>query len=337
MTGDGYQLAEVGPGTWRIATLFGGRNLFQYVLASESGPALVIDAGTADTPHEAILPALDQLGIKREDIIAVVVTHPDLDHQGGLAALKDALPRASAACGFGDLGLVADPERLLSERYGAYEHAHGLGYDEAEKDSMRALSGRAVWIDLPLAGGERLLLGERSIRFLHAPGHSAGHLIVHEPSSGMLFTSDAVHGKAIPAADGSPALPPTYEDVEAYLSTIDLIATLNPTSLHSGHWPMKERPAITAWLQESSEFVVAADAAIIERLAEPATLGGLCEYVESRLGPFEAGAQALMFAVHGHLRRLVRQGTAGIVDLREAPPRFQLNGKHEEAADARVT
>lgn len=152
MNGNGYELSEIGSRTWRIATIFGGRHLFQYVLASEQGSAMVIDSGTADTPRHAILPALEKIGIRRSDVIVVLITHPDLDHQGGLAALKDAIPGAAAACGFGDPGLVADPERLISERCGAYEHAHGMGYDKADKDTMRALSGRPVWIDLPLAG-----------------------------------------------------------------------------------------------------------------------------------------------------------------------------------------
>lgn len=331
MTRNGYTLAEVDEYTWRIGTLFDGRNVYQYLLRSQQGPTLLIDAGTGITPREAILPALRDLGIARAAVEAVIVTHPDVDHQGGLAELKCALPNAATVCGFADLGLVSDPERLVSERYGAYEHAHGIGLDDSEKRSIRSLYGAKVWIDLPLAGGEQLRLGERLVHFVHAPGHSAGHLIVHEPRTGALFTSDALHGRAIPGADGSPALPPTYEDVDAYLTTLERVRALEPSTLHSGHWPPQAGRSIVDWLKECAEFVIDTDAAIHERLTSPATLRDLCEYVESRMGPFGSASDALVFVAHGHLRRLLRRGVATAVDLREIPPRFRLTGNDEEA------
>jgi glyoxylase-like metal-dependent hydrolase (beta-lactamase superfamily II) len=333
VTGNGYQLDEIDDRTWRVSTLFGGRDLFQYVLSGEDGATLVIDAGIASTPRDAIVPGLRRLGIGAGQVVGVVVTHPDLDHQGGLAALKDALPRAAALCGFADLGLVAEPERLLTERYGVYEHGHRIGYDEAAKQDMRTLYGAPVWIDLPLSGGESLVLGSRELCFLHAPGHSAGHLIVHEPASGLLFTSDALHGKAIPAADGSAALPPTYEDVDAYLASVELVGSLDARSIHSGHWPVKNATKIAAWLEESRAFVATADLEIQERLATPATLRALCEHLDARLGPFGAGPVALMFATHGHLRRLLRRGVVSVVDLNELPPRVGLTGYKEEKTD----
>lgn len=318
-----YAVTEIGERAWRIATMIGERDLFQYLLAGDDGRALLVDTGTARTPHEAILPALRDLGVAGDDVAVVVVTHPDLDHQGGLAALREALPRARMACGFHDLALVGVPEQLVADRYGAYEHAHAVGYDDADRRWMRSLYGAPVWIDLPLSGGEALALGNRTLRFLHAPGHSAGHLMVHEPASGALFTSDAVHGSFIPAADGSRALPPTYEEIDPYLATIDAVAALNPSVIHSGHWPIREGEAIAAWLAESRAFVAAVDAALAERLEAPATLRELCDHVHDRLGPYASGPVALMFAVHGHLRRMVRRGRAA-VDVLAAPPRFHL-------------
>jgi glyoxylase-like metal-dependent hydrolase (beta-lactamase superfamily II) len=328
VTAGGYTVTEVGERTWRIATMIGERDLFQYLIAGEDERAVLIDTGTARTPEEAILPALADLGLKRDAVALAVVTHPDLDHQGGLATLREALPQARMACGFADVGLVGAPEQLVVDRYGAYEHAHGMRYDDADHRWMRALYGAPVWIDLPLSGGEELALGERTLRFLHAPGHSAGHLIVQDAASGALFTSDAVHGAFIPAADGSPALPPTYEEIDPYLTTIDLVEALNPTVLHSGHWPIREGAAIAAWLAESREYVTALDAALEERLGAPATLRELCDHVNARLGPYASGPVALMFAVHGHLRRLLRRGRVA-VDLLAAPPRFHLTPDKE--------
>jgi glyoxylase-like metal-dependent hydrolase (beta-lactamase superfamily II) len=330
----GYAVTEIGERTWRIATMIGERDLFQYVLAGDDARAVLIDTGTARTPHEAILPALGDLGIATDAVSVVVVTHPDLDHQGGLAALRDALASARMACGFADMALVSAPDQLVADRYDAYDHAHGMRYGDADQRWMRSLYGGPVWIDLPLSGGEELALGHRTLRFLHAPGHSAGHLMVHDAVSGELFTSDAVQGAFIPAADGSAALPPTYEEIDPYLATIDLVERLEPAVVHSGHWPTREGAAIPAWLDESREYVAALDSALHERLVAPATLRELCDHADARLGPYASGPIPLMFAVHGHLRGMVRRGRVA-VDLLAAPPRFHLTPE-KETPDAQL-
>ena len=319
-------VVEIADRTWRIESLIGPRNLFQYVLAGDgrTAEALLVDAGTSATPRDAILPALRRLGIRAETVRYLVVTHPDLDHQGGLSILKQELPNAVAACGFADRGLVSEPERLVTDRYGAYEREHGVGYTDAEKESIRDLYGSPVSIDITFAGGEQIELGDRQLSVLHAPGHSAGHLVLYEPASGLLFSSDAVHWRFCPAADGNAALPPTYEDVEPYLATIDLLESLAPHELHSGHWPARTGSEVLAFLRESREFVGALDAVLQERLEAPSTLRELCEHVEMRLGPFGADPVNLMFVVHGHLQRLVRRGDVRTIDLGEWPRRFEL-------------
>jgi glyoxylase-like metal-dependent hydrolase (beta-lactamase superfamily II) len=318
-----FDITEIAERTWRIASLIGPRNLFQYLVAGEVGDAVLVDTGTSATPREAILPALRRIDVSPTQVRIVVVTHPDVDHQGGLAALIDALPNAIAACGFADRGLVANPERLLTDRYGAYEEEHHIGYSPAEKRWMRALYGAPATVDVSFAGGETIALAGRRLDVLHAPGHSAGHLMLYEPGAGRLYTSDAVHWRMCPGADGSPALPPTYEDVDPYLATIELVERLDPTELHSGHWPAKSGAEILAFCAESREFVTALEVVLQERLASPATLRDLCHHADTRLGPFGADPVNLMFAVHGHLRRMLRNGQVDVVDVTERPPRYQ--------------
>jgi glyoxylase-like metal-dependent hydrolase (beta-lactamase superfamily II) len=315
-------VVEIASRTWRIESLIGPRNLFQYLIAGDEA-AVILDTGTSATPRDEILPALRHLDLPAEAVRFIVVTHPDLDHQGGLAGLRDVLPRALTACGFADRGLVSEPERLISDRYGAYEVEHGLGYTEAEKAWIRERYGSPCSVDVTFAGGEEIELGGRRLAVLHAPGHSAGHLVVHESASGLMFTSDAVHWRWCPAADGSPALPPTYEDVDPYLETVGLIESLAPEELHSGHWPARSGAGVTSFLAESREFVDALDTALAVRLEIPATLRQLCEHVSVRLGPFGAEPVNLMFAVHGHLRRLLRTGLVRLLDPVEQPPRFE--------------
>jgi glyoxylase-like metal-dependent hydrolase (beta-lactamase superfamily II) len=187
---------------------------------------------------------------------------------------------------------------------------------------MRANYGRPATVEVGLGGGEELRVGGRRLEVHHAPGHSAGHLVLYEPATGMLFSSDAVHWRMCPAAGGEPALPPTYEDVDPYLATIDMIGRLGVRELHSGHWPARAGAEVAAFLDESRAFVGRMDAAVLDLAERPATLAELCRGVDAALGPFGCDPVNLMFAVHGHLRRLVRQGRVRVAAAGERPPRY---------------
>jgi glyoxylase-like metal-dependent hydrolase (beta-lactamase superfamily II) len=317
-------LTEVAPGTWRLESLVGPRNLFQYLIA-DGGQALIVDTGMTATPREVVMPALRSVGVKPEQVAMVVVTHPDLDHQGGLAGLREELSNAVAACGFADRMMISEPERLLTDRYGAFELEHDVGYGEDEKEWMRANYGAPTPVEIGFAGGESVNVGGRRLTVLHAPGHSPGHLVLYEPATGLLFSSDAVHWRMCPAADGSPALAPTYEEVDDYLQTIELLESLAPRELHSGHWPTQTGAQVAEFLAESRSFVERTDEAIAERLETPATLAEVCARVDERLGPFGSDSVNLMFAVHGHLRRMQRAGRVVVVTPGERPPRYHLS------------
>jgi glyoxylase-like metal-dependent hydrolase (beta-lactamase superfamily II) len=316
-------LTEIAAGTWRFESLVGPRNMFQYLIA-DGDAAILVDTGMTGTPRDVIVPGMRAAGIDQGAVTMVVVTHPDLDHQGGLAGLLEVLPHAVGACGFADRMMVAEPERLLTDRYGAFEVEHGVGYPDADKEWMRANYGAPAAVEVGLAGGETIAVGDRRLTALHAPGHSPGHLVLHEPESGMLFSSDAVHWRMCPAADGSPALAPTYEEVDDYLATIGMLESLPARELHSGHWPIRTGGEIADFLAESRAFVERVDAALAERLERPATLADLCRHADERLGPFGSDAVNLMFVVHGHVRRMLRAGKAEIVAAGERPPRYRL-------------
>ena len=316
-------LTEIASGTWRCESLVGPRNMFQYLIA-DGDEAIVVDTGMTATPRDVIVPGMRAAGIDPGDVRMVVVTHPDLDHQGGLAGLREVLPNAVGACGFADRMMVAEPERLLSDRYGAFEVEHGVGYPDTDKLWMRANYGAPAAVEVGLAGGETIAVGDRRLVARHAPGHSAGHLVLHEPATGLLFSSDAVHWRMCPAADGSPALCPTYEEVDDYLATIDMLESLGAAELHSGHWPIRTGAEIADFMAESRAFVERVDSALAERLERPATLAELCDHADERLGPFGSDAVNLMFVVHGHVRRMLRTGAAEIVAAGERPPRYRL-------------
>jgi len=320
----GAIVAEIGPSTWRLQGRVGERNVFQYLLASEDRDALLlIDTGLTETPREVVIPALRNLGLRASALRMIVVTHPDVDHQGGLAGLREVCENAVAACGFCDQAMVRDPEHMVADRYGCYEREHGIGLSAEELGWCRANYGAPAEIDLTFSGGETVRLGERQLDVLAAPGHSAGHLVLYERDTGMLFSSDAVHWRACPAADGSPALCPTYEEVGDYLGTIALIESLAPAELHSGHWPTRSGPEVLAFLDESREFVARVDSVLTPLLERPVTLADACREVQAEVGPWASEPEMLRFAVSGHLRRMLREGAIERVEPTQSPLRYR--------------
>jgi glyoxylase-like metal-dependent hydrolase (beta-lactamase superfamily II) len=318
-------VAEIADRTWRLQSELGGRNVYQYLIGSDDGGELaLIDTGVTSTPREVVRPALRMLGLSPDHLRLVVVTHPDVDHQGGLAAIRDLSPGALLACGFYDRPMVSRPEQLVRDRYQAYLAEHEVGYGSADLAWIRARYGAPTTIHVTFSGGETVRVGERLLEVHHAPGHSAGHLVLFEPASGLLFSSDAVHWRACPGVDGGPALCPTYEEVDAYLGSIELIRALEPAALHSGHWPVQAGSEIEAFLDESRDFVALVDRVVLARVAEPATLAELCDEVQREAGPWESEPQLLQFCVHGHLRRLQRQGRVRALDATAAPRKFGL-------------
>jgi competence protein ComEC len=87
------------------------------------GADILVDAGPADAGRKAILPYLRSQGIDRLDL--VILTHPDLDHYGGLAHVAEriAIGKVIQPGGGSDARAWLDLRRVLERRGVAWESA----------------------------------------------------------------------------------------------------------------------------------------------------------------------------------------------------------------------
>lgn len=302
-------LSEIAQDVYRIESVFGGRLLYLYLFCGERTTVLV-DSGASVTPDEVIFPALESL--KRVPDV-LVVTHPDLDHQGGNARLHRAYPDMTLACGAGDRAQIADPRALVARRYAGFEHDHGVGFPTDVKPRLVHLAGGdPVAVDRVFCGGERLALSDDwTIEILHLPGHSHGHLGIFDPRARIAITQDAVHGRDYPFADGRPwALMPTYYYIEPYLDTVERLRGLELGALHRAHWPEADGAAVNERLDETRAYALEADRTVFDLIGQgTATVRELMDRALPLLGKWDPSvAGDFACSVYGHVERLVDAG-----------------------------
>jgi glyoxylase-like metal-dependent hydrolase (beta-lactamase superfamily II) len=299
---------ELYKGAHQISSLYkDGRCLFQYVLTGAR--TILIDSGVAHTPEQAILPYLETISVSPNRLTLVIITHPDLDHQGGNAAIRKAAPQALIACGDADRRMVEDPHCLFRERYNFLSKEHGVSMgDEVPQDA-----GVRCRVDMGLRGGEKIAIDDGwELEVLHVPGHSNGHLALYDPAHQSAYVSDAIHGHGCPKEDGSMGIPVTYFHIDLYLSTITHLENLRLEHLYTGHWPSMHGDEIRDFFTDSRKTVDLLDHKILRTLGQSRhglTLTELMDAAMEQFPEWPASTSMLSaFPVKGHLDRLESRG-----------------------------
>jgi glyoxylase-like metal-dependent hydrolase (beta-lactamase superfamily II) len=301
---------EIRPGLHRIVAPLGERFVALHLFVGDHS-ALLVDTGIRESIIETFLPYLADAGIDPALVRWAVNTHCDFDHTGGNGALKAALPGVEILAHRLDRSLTEDVQRLIDERYGEFRDTDGFDDPPETTAYLRSVSD-LVPVDRVLEGGEEFDLGGRSVQVLHVPGHSPGHVAVHDPSNRAIAIGDATLGTTVPFADGRAAFPPTYRDVGPYVASIALFRSLSPELVLTAHYPVYEGLAAAAFLDESEDYTRLVDdvvRGVLADAAEPLTTLDVVRAAGSALGPW--GPDALdyaVFPVTGNLERLEQRG-----------------------------
>lgn len=297
-------MTELRAGLHRIQAPLGERFVALYLLVGETG-ALLVDTGIRESITETFLPYLETAGIDPQLVKWAVNTHCDFDHTGGNGALKAALPHVQIVAHRLDQDFTENIEHLIEGRYGEFRSTDGFDDPQETTDYLRGVTD-LVPVDLVLEGDEQFDLGGRTVTVLHTPGHSPGHVAVHDPANRALLIGDATLGATVPYADGRAAFPPTYRDTDPYLASIERFRALDAELVLTAHYPVYEGAAAEAFLAESEDYVATIDTVLREVLsAEPRTTLELVRDAGSSLGPWGPGAlDYAIFPVTGNLERL---------------------------------
>lgn len=152
-----------------------------YVCEGEGG-VTVVDAGVSGD-EKLIFALMQELGRQPSDIAAIMITHADIDHAGGAASLQAASEARVYAsegakkhlCDGTSPAHLPRPIQWLSDQFFRYPAVPAEAI-ECVADGDR----------LPVLGG---------LEVLATPGHTLDHLSYYSPSTGMLFTGDAIDSR----------------------------------------------------------------------------------------------------------------------------------------------
>lgn len=279
---------DVAPGITRIESILGLRPFAQYLLRDER--ALLVDTGVKETPAEVILPAL--AGVEPD---YVVITHADVDHFGGSAAIREAAPRAIFLAHEADAAWIEDPALIMRERYGWYDR-FGVGYDADTFSWLESAMGPPVPVDIRLRGGEKLRLGAAlSVEVIALPGHSPGHIGLWEPISRSAIVIDAVMANGLLDTTGTVVQPPPIVDTRGYERSVRLLERLEPERLLTAHYDVIEGAAVAEFLEDSLAFLERAREMVAAAIdsGRPIVLRELLARGDEILGPFTSMSNEL--------------------------------------------
>jgi glyoxylase-like metal-dependent hydrolase (beta-lactamase superfamily II) len=202
-------------------------------LIERDGRVAIVDTGTNDSVP-LVLAALQTLGLAREAVDLVFITHVHLDHAGGAGVLMRALPHARAVAHPRAVPHLRDPARLIE--------ASRVVYGDTVFD---ALYGTPLPIEpgriSETHDGERLRLGASEFQVLHTPGHALHHHVLHDLDARAVFTGDTfgLSYRALDTERGAfivPTTTPTQFDPEQLASSVRRIVALEPEALYLTHY-----------------------------------------------------------------------------------------------------
>jgi glyoxylase-like metal-dependent hydrolase (beta-lactamase superfamily II) len=197
-------------------------NSFCYVIEDAAGDVHLIDPGSDLDSNWALLAgALHAVGSSVDRVASITATHLHPDHLG-LAE------RVRAASGARVLMHAAEQETL------DWVVAHGpivpdyraWGVPADQLDTLIGIASHrhtaALTADALIADGDVLPIPGREIRVLHTPGHTAGHVVLRDVESALIFTGDHVLPEIFPGIGLGGQTPDPLGDYVDSLARVEL-------------------------------------------------------------------------------------------------------------------
>ncbi len=231
-------------------------------IIQQDGRAAFVDVGTTHSiPH--LLTALDVLGVAREAVDYIFLTHVHLDHAGGAGKLLQALPNATVVLHPRGAPHLIEPAKLVAGSIAVYGDAL---YRQLYGEIVPLPADRVIVTqDL-----QRIALAGREFEFVHTPGHALHHHCIVDLAHASIFTGDTfgISYREFDTDRGAfiiPTTTPTQFDPGQLVASIDRLLAYRPEAMYLMHY---SRVTDVARLGESLKHQVRQLADIARRHAE---------------------------------------------------------------------
>jgi glyoxylase-like metal-dependent hydrolase (beta-lactamase superfamily II) len=223
----------VGNGVYVVDTLYLRPGLAASHLVVDDGRAAFVDTG-AGPAAPRLLAALDEVGLAREQVDYLFLTHVHLDHAGGAGQMIQALPNARAVLHPRGARHLIDPTKLIAGSIAVYGEA-----------MYRQLYGELVPIPaervLVVEDRQRLKLGRRTFEFIDAPGHARHHHCPIDLDHREVYSGDnfGICYHEFDTGRGPFMLPtttPVQFEPEVLHATIDRLMSYQPQRIFQTHF-----------------------------------------------------------------------------------------------------
>lgn len=209
---------------------------------------VLIDAGMGDARMDAFL---------KNGIDLLILSHCHLDHRFSI----DRIGNITVWCHETESLYLQDRELYLE----------GIGLTRSGIDSSlltKKIRFPKITIEKTLKGNEELDLGGMTLRAIHAPGHTPGHMAFHIPEKDFLFSSD------VALTSEGPFYGNDFADIDAFISSIRALKELGASTVATSHsGPYVDR--LPERFARYEDVIYKRDHVILKALSDPRSLADL--------------------------------------------------------------
>lgn len=191
----------------------------------EKGMAILVDAGLWGS-QGLIMNGLESLGLSRENLRMVVVTHAHPDHSGGLGGVV------------GETGIPVGAHKLEADiiegRAPAPSALRNPLLSKVTRPVFGRLMGSPVRVTQRLKDGD-VIPFDTEVRVVHLPGHTEGSIGLHLPKKRMIVVGDALQYKL--GRRLSPPAAAVTQDGDRAMLSLENLSSIDFDTICFSHFP----------------------------------------------------------------------------------------------------
>lgn len=224
--------------TLRIPTPFPVGPVNVFLIADD--PVTLIDTGPkTDDAFQSLRDQVEDLGFRLDRIRRIIISHTHEDHAGLAGRIKQLSDAAIYVHPWEAHRLTGPRESLVGRKVLRQVGVPENVLDEFEErwQRHRALLDLVPDVQV-LDEDDEVRFATESLRVLHTPGHTPGHICLWRDGGRVLIAADTVLKRITPnpVINRDPRHPERrFPSLQMYRDTLARLRDLSPTLIHTGH------------------------------------------------------------------------------------------------------